>query len=149
MTSNLRHSLRRLGRESHGVQIVEFALLVPVLLLIIMGTLEFGRAYFSWIILTNSAREGARTAALGFPPATVYGQVETAAGGLPRIDPPAYESCPPILDQAWCIETDNLQGTRGEATTVRVQYNFKFIVPVMLGVPSVIPLTAASTMRLE
>lgn len=39
--------------------LLEFALIVPLLLLLIMGVLDFGRAFFIKITLTNAAREGA------------------------------------------------------------------------------------------
>ena len=41
---------------------MEFALVLPLLLLVIAGIVDFGRAFFTQIELTNAAREGARTA---------------------------------------------------------------------------------------
>ncbi len=43
-----------------GQSLIEFALLLPVLALIIFGVLELGRAFFAFIAITNAAREGAR-----------------------------------------------------------------------------------------
>jgi Flp pilus assembly protein TadG len=42
-----------------GQAVLEFALVLPMLLLLIVGALEFGRVYFVKIVLTNAAREGA------------------------------------------------------------------------------------------
>jgi hypothetical protein len=42
-----------------GQSIVEFALVLPIMLLLIMGALDFGRAFFMKMALINSAREGA------------------------------------------------------------------------------------------
>ncbi len=48
---------------SHGGQvIVEFALLMPVLLLLVLGIMEFGRAWMNANMVTQAAREGARAA---------------------------------------------------------------------------------------
>jgi Flp pilus assembly protein TadG len=43
-----------------GQGLVEFALLLPVLVLIIFGVLELGRAFFAFVAITNASREGAR-----------------------------------------------------------------------------------------
>jgi Flp pilus assembly protein TadG len=43
---------------------VEFALILPLFLLLVFGTLEFGRAYFDMHLITNAAREGARHGSL-------------------------------------------------------------------------------------
>lgn len=47
-------------REERGAVAVEFAFVVPVLLLILLGIMEFGRAYNAQISLTHAARETAR-----------------------------------------------------------------------------------------
>lgn len=46
---------------------MEFALILPVLLLLLLGIIEFGRIYASSIMINNAAREGARAASLGVP----------------------------------------------------------------------------------
>jgi Flp pilus assembly protein TadG len=51
---------------------VEFALVLPILVLLVMGVLEFGRTMTVHQILTNGAREGARRAIL---PGATNGQV--------------------------------------------------------------------------
>jgi Flp pilus assembly protein TadG len=52
--------VRRTKRVERGAAAVEMALVLPVLLLLIGGIVDFGRAYFTQIMLTNAAREGAR-----------------------------------------------------------------------------------------
>ncbi len=47
-----------------GQSMVEFALMLPVLVLVIAGIFDLGRAFFASITITNSAREGARYATL-------------------------------------------------------------------------------------
>jgi Flp pilus assembly protein TadG len=54
----------RLRRDDKGVALMEMALTLPLLLLICVGILEFGRAFQTWQIVTNAAREGARVAVL-------------------------------------------------------------------------------------
>ena len=52
-------------REERGAALVEFALILPILVLFVFGIVEFGRAYSARIELTAAVREGARAAALG------------------------------------------------------------------------------------
>jgi Flp pilus assembly protein TadG len=52
----------RLEQEK-GAELLEFAFVLPLLLLICLGTIEFGRAYYTYNILAKSLRDGARYAA--------------------------------------------------------------------------------------
>jgi Flp pilus assembly protein TadG len=54
----------RLRRDDRGAALIEMAFTLPLLLLISIGIIEFGRAFQTWQILTNAAREGARVAVL-------------------------------------------------------------------------------------
>jgi hypothetical protein len=54
----------RIGREEHGQSLVELAVVLPVLLLLLLGIMDFGRAFNYWITETQVASEGARRAAV-------------------------------------------------------------------------------------
>ena len=57
---------RRAGkRRTRGQGLVEFALVLPVLLLFIFGIIEFARIFYSWLIVTNAVRTGERYAVTG------------------------------------------------------------------------------------
>jgi Flp pilus assembly protein TadG len=56
--------MRRRTQHEDGAAVVEFALIVPVLLLLVFGIGFFGRAYSVQIQLTGAAREGARVLAI-------------------------------------------------------------------------------------
>ena len=56
--------LRRLRRSESGAELVEFALTLPLLLLVVLGMIEFGFVFQQYEVVTNAAREGARIAAL-------------------------------------------------------------------------------------
>jgi Flp pilus assembly protein TadG len=51
-------------RNQRGAALLETAITIPIILLISVGIFEFGRAYQTWQVLTNAAREGARIAVL-------------------------------------------------------------------------------------
>jgi Flp pilus assembly protein TadG len=58
------HRFFRITSNSRGNAVVEFALVLPILLLVLFGITEFGRAIMTKNILFTAAREGARLAAV-------------------------------------------------------------------------------------
>jgi Flp pilus assembly protein TadG len=92
----------RISREE-GVAAVEFALILPVLALLLFGVLEFGRVWSQYQVFQGAAREGARCAAVQ---ATEFSDCEIQ----PAIDQAAapYD---PATDATVSIEcTDATQG---------------------------------------
>lgn len=70
--------LTTLKTQSHrrrGSQIVEFALIVPVLLTMVMGIIEYGFMVKNNLTIANAARDGARAAAVGELPSTIQTRV--------------------------------------------------------------------------
>ena len=64
------------GRSEDGAQLVEFALVLPLLLLVVLGIAEFGFMFQRYEVVTNAAREGARLAVLpGYTDADVQARV--------------------------------------------------------------------------
>ena len=69
MTRRLRgvngsHRARPRGRRGNGQSLVEFALVIPIIVLLIAAFVEIGRAVFAYNTIANAAREGARVAAV-------------------------------------------------------------------------------------
>jgi len=55
--------MRATGRKSRGAAVIEFAVLLPLLAIIVFGIIEFGFLWMQSFYIANSAREGARIAA--------------------------------------------------------------------------------------
>lgn len=90
-----------------GAAAVEFALVLPVLVLLIMGLLEFSRLYNVQISLSNAAREGARTMVLTKDPA----QSRTAAiAAAPSVNP-AVSAGQIVFSPATCTTGAQLKVT--------------------------------------
>ena len=71
----MRSLLRRL-RADEAAQLVEFALVLPMLMLVMLGIAEFGFIFQRYEVMTNAAREGARMAVLpGYTSADVSARV--------------------------------------------------------------------------
>ena len=69
-------ALTRRWRNERGAELIEFALVLPVLLLIVCGIFDFGFVFQRYEVLTNAAREGARMASLpGYTELDVQGRV--------------------------------------------------------------------------
>ncbi|HWC22242.1 MAG TPA: TadE/TadG family type IV pilus assembly protein [Flexivirga sp.] len=64
-------AIRNLHKGERGASLVEFAIVLPLFLLLIGGMVDFGRAFYTEVMLTNGAREGARSA--------MYSTSDTAA----------------------------------------------------------------------
>src|SRR5688572_17121227 len=58
----MRYFMRRGPDRRRGQALVEFALIIPLFLLLLVGIFDLGRAVFAFNTLTNAAREGARIA---------------------------------------------------------------------------------------
>ena len=73
--AQVRHLFRRFC-DDQAAQLVEFALVLPMLLLVVLGIAEFGFIFQRYEVVTNAAREGARMAVLpGYTDADVDARV--------------------------------------------------------------------------
>ncbi len=61
----IRKIFRRLRKRDQGVSFIEFAVVLPILLALVIGIIEFGWIYTGYIVINGAAREGARLAARG------------------------------------------------------------------------------------
>ena len=59
MTTSNKNTIRQKGQA-----LVEFALVIPILIVIILAITEFGRVWMTMNVLTGAAREGVRAAAV-------------------------------------------------------------------------------------
>lgn len=101
------------GRD-RGAAAVEMALVLPMLLLIIFGTIDFGRMLNAQLTLTEAAREGARSVAVGQTATQANARIANVASGLSG-------GVTSIAGTTGC--------TSGDAT-VTLTYDFQFVTPV-------------------
>ena len=125
----MRRWLSRTRREN-GAALVETAFVLPIMLLVCVGILEFGRAYQTWQVITNASREGARVAVLpDYSDDSVKARVRTYLknGGLPAsiVDNPSKTN---VDITATTINVDVAGTTTASAARVVVEYPFEFMV---------------------
>ena len=70
---------RQNWQRQRGVAVVEFALVLPVLLLILFGIIEFGLVMFDQAVITNASREGARAGIVLKTPKATTTDIQTVA----------------------------------------------------------------------
>jgi Flp pilus assembly protein TadG len=109
--------------SERGQALVETAIIMPVVLLIMVGIFEVGRAYQTFQVLTNAAREGARAAVVPGADATTVKEIVKKYMTDGQIGSVATATV--SVNQAAAIEVN---GTSIGATLVTVDYPFSFIV---------------------
>jgi Flp pilus assembly protein TadG len=118
MGETMLKTIRRRGRKGEkGQALVEFALLIPIFLILLFAIVDFGMGFYSWITVTNAAREGAR---LGAVLATQQ-----------EIEDRVYDSVN-LPDEAtkMTVTVTNAQGQPGESVVVKVDYDYDLITPL-------------------
>ncbi|GAB2764900.1 TadE/TadG family type IV pilus assembly protein [Sinomonas soli] len=90
----------RTSDSERGAAAVEFAIVLPVLLVLLLGIIDFGRAFSAQQTLTYAAREGARTMALGQGTTAALSAARSAAAPLGATLPDSAftispAACPP------------------------------------------------------
>lgn len=123
--------------NERGANLVEFALVLLLLLLLLAGVVDLGRAFHSYIVITNASREGARYGSR-FPPRS---PTDTA-----RINPiknmviqEATGSGITLDANKIRVITDPASGA-GSGNKIRVEIDYDFQ-PVMIGVLGVNTIT--------
>jgi len=117
-------------RRENGAVAVEFALLAPVLILLLLGIMEFGRAYNAQITLSSAAREGVRVMAINNSPAAARTAAKNAAAGLQ----------PPLTDANITVSPSPC--TSGTPVTVTISYTLS----TMTGIAGPFPMAGKGVM---
>ena len=134
MTSHL----IKLKKNEKGQSMVEFALVIPVLLLIVIGIIEFGFMFSSYLTLTNASREAVRYISLG----------GDDVGAILRANNVAVNTDPNRM--VVTISPTSSNRDRGDSVTVEINYDYDFLTPfmdVLLG--NNFNLKVKATMRVE
>lgn len=106
-------------QKQKGQSLVEFALILPVLVIILGGVLDLGRVYFAYVAVTDAAAEGATYAAI-HPGDTdeICARAQAASSGVVEIE-------------EGMVEVDYSALTSGSPITVTVNYSFTVTMPVI------------------
>lgn len=130
--TRLRERQRRApgGTTERGAVMAEMALLLPILLLLLFGLLEFGRMYNARITLTHATREGARELAISRDGSAAEDATRSAAVSL---------------DQDLLTVNAPASCDSGNPASVTTQYQFTYSIPFFPG--DTITMNSTSVMR--
>ena len=131
-------------RGESGQSAVEFALVVPILCVIVLAMVDFGKAMNYWLDLNHIASEGARKAAVNtFPTAGEYQTYLRSRLETTELKTGGTESIPTAATISICLPDG---GDVGDPVTVRVAVDYRWI-PFMSHTDW--KLRGTATMRLE
>lgn len=131
----------RSRRGERGQSLVEFALTLPLLLLLLLGTIDLGMGFRTYIALTNAAREGVRWISLN--PSDVPNAID-------RVNQEAGHiglSVASIGNDGYTVSVTPAKAryAAGETVTVSVVYEYRLLFGLLTGIPAV-PFTAQASM---
>jgi len=105
--------------DQKGQSLVEVAVALPVLLLILLGILDLGRAYFTYIALADAAAEGAAYGAIHpDDTAQIVERAAESSNGLVTLEPDM-------------VSVDLIDLSAGLPITVTVEYQYQLLTPVI------------------
>ena len=135
--------ISRLRKSEKGQSLVEFALVLPILLMLVLGVLEFGWMLNAKVTVNSAAREGARTrAALGF--SSVYNSTYETAANKAITDALKTSNITLVVQPTYQIKSDT-EG--GNMVTVTISTNVNPLIGIFVNGTQTIG--GYASMRLE
>ena len=134
--------MRQLNQR--GAVATEFALLLPILLTILLGIIEFGMIMYGREIVTNATREGARAGITQGPPKLATGEITTISNN--------YLIGTGVNPANVTFTAVGAGGANPATLTVTATYNYFFMIPwipAMTGVPNPLIINTQTVMRHE
>lgn len=144
---------RRDRRRSPGQALVEFALVIPIFLLLLAGMIDFGIGLYSNMTINNAARDGARLGATNCSAIAcdlaVRARVVAASSGLnPTVTVTCRDTSNVVVPCRPKQISPPLTGVqKGDSVTVNAAYTYNMIWPLAFGTQ--IPMSANVTFMIE
>jgi Flp pilus assembly protein TadG len=138
-----------------GASAVEFALVLPLLAVILFGIVEFGLLLYNKQVITNASREGARFGIVSSTPRKQFGNATTPDTIIYRVRQYCANNLTSFSGNSETVFSGTACSGFGNDLTVTVNYNHNFLVfPNVLNlihgsISGSIPLTATTVMKCE
>ena len=126
-----------------GAVIVEFAILLPFLFSILVGTVEFGLLFYNKQVLTNASREGARA---GISHIT-ENEIKTIVVNYSNGRLITFGAGQNVVDGD--VTVDGALGSYPDNLDVSIAYKYTFLVPKLLGFGTDLTLNTETVMNME
>ena len=152
--TTLKNTIRKFVRCERGTQMIEFAIVFPVLLLLFAGTTELGRLFYQYTTLVKGTRAAARflSTQQNVTTSTTAAKNIVLCGNAAGCGGPGQPAITlPNMDATKVVVTPPTTGVGVHYVTVEViNYNYRFLVfnlNAMTGGNFDVPLTARTQMR--
>jgi len=136
---------KMLTKNQKGGAIVEFAIVLPLLVLLVMGTVEFGLMYYN---NTNASREGARSGIVRnsswVNDNDKIKQIVKDYANSRLID---FNNTT-LIDDDIFLDPDT-RGSFGDDFSVTITYDYGFLLPSIFGLETTTPIRAKTLMKME
>ncbi|MFP5112714.1 TadE/TadG family type IV pilus assembly protein [Bacillaceae bacterium C204] len=123
-------------KSEKGQSLVEFALIVPLLIILLFGIIDFGRIFHVYLTIDHAGREAARAASIGKDDTTV---INTAVNDAASIG----------LTAGRVGVSPSGSRASGTNVTITINYPIDFLTPVIGNIVGPITLTDTTVMRVE
>ncbi|MFZ7943942.1 TadE/TadG family type IV pilus assembly protein [Neobacillus sp. 19] len=123
-------------KSEKGQSLVEFALILPLLVMLLFGIVDFGRAFHAYLTIDHAGREAARAASIGKDNDTVEQIAKSRAKSI-------------NLEKYGNVVVSTTDRTPGIDVKVTISYTFSFITPVLSPLLKTIDLIDETYMRVE
>jgi Flp pilus assembly protein TadG len=123
-------------KSESGQSLVEFALIVPLLVLLLFGIVDFGRIFHAYLTIDHAGREAARAASIGKDDTQVKSTAVTDAVGIG-------------LTSDRVVISPNGTRVSGNDVSVTITYPITFLTPVIGSIVGPITLEDTTVMRVE
>lgn len=135
-------------RNQNGAALVEFAIVLPLLVLLLMGAIEFGLFCYNKQVITNASREGART---GIIQGTDLSEIKSTVKDYCRERLITFGTSISELPDGWIIINDGsgINSDFQAPLKVYVKYDYSFLVPFIFGLGPTKTISAQTEMKME
>lgn len=141
-------------KTERGAALVELTMVLPFLLLLLMGIVEFGLLFYNQQVLTNSSREGARAGIALTGKVLDDKAIVTTNDFSNEVNSIVQKYC---LDHLITFSGSQVPGTtvvgalstHPAALTVTVTYTYTFLIPDLLNLDTNMQLSASTVMNME
>ncbi|WP_052352886.1 TadE/TadG family type IV pilus assembly protein [Neobacillus dielmonensis] len=122
-------------KSENGQSLVEFALVLPVLIMLLFGIVDFGRAFHAYLTIDHAGREAARAASIGKNDSEIKQIAKNQGVDI-------------SLKEEWVSVSTTTSGSE-KIATITITYPFQFITPVLGPLVKTIELKDETQMRIE
>jgi Flp pilus assembly protein TadG len=145
-----RFARRHQGGE-RGVAAVEFALVAPILLLLVFGIIDFGLGFHAWDASENAAREGARVGAVDPSVADIEARVRATSSFLDQTNLSVDITCSRDNGRVFHPCPNGSTWLEGDIVRVKVTYVHDYVTPLpgAIGAGQTLTISTAAEARFE